>query len=450
MQFELTKQFIEDISNAIAEKNGAVVLDLIEGLHPVDIAEILDSVNSDEAQFIYQQLDPKISSLVLVELEEDVREKFLASLSAKEIAAQLDSIDSDDAVDIIQDLPDYRKQRVISQIEDLEQAEDIAELLVYDENVAGGLMAKEYIVTNINWTVAQSLLKLREQAEDTKYVYTIYVVDDDNKLLGTLSLKSFLYANNSTKIKDLYRKDPISVTVDTSDEEVAQIMDKYNLVAIPVVDKENHLLGRITIDDIVDIMREEAEKDFQMASGISERIDDKDGVFILSRARLPWLLIGLFGGIMGSIVIGSFDEQLEVLPILAFFIPLIGAMGGNVGVQSSAIIVQGLASNSLSVNSTYAKILKELGVALVNGSVLGLLIFAYTYFTVSDIRLSITIATSLFAVIIFAGIFGTLIPLILHKQKIDPALATGPFITTINDIIGQLIYFTIAGYFFFY
>ena len=450
MQFELTKQFLEDISNAIASKNATVVIDLVEDLHPVDIAEILDSVSSEEAQFIYRQLDTKISSTVLVELEEDVREKFLASLSAKEIAVQLESIDSDDAVDIIQDLPDYRKQRVISQLEDLELAEDIAELLIYDEDVAGGLMAKEYIVTNINWTVEQSLFKLREQAEDTNYVYTIYVVDDENKLLGTLSLKSFLYAKNTTKIVDLYRKEPISVSVTTSDEEVAQIMDKYDLVAIPVVDKDNFLLGRITIDDIVDVMREEAEKDFQMASGISERIDDKDSVFVLSRARLPWLLIGLFGGIMGSLVIGSFDEQLKVLPVLAFFIPLIGAMGGNVGVQSSAIIVQGLANNSLSVNSTYKKVIKELGVALINGSVLGLLIFAYTYFTVNDPRLSFTIATSLLVVIIFAGIFGTLIPLILHKRNIDPALATGPFITTINDIIGQLIYFTIAGYFFFY
>ncbi|MCT4582830.1 MAG: magnesium transporter [Flavobacteriales bacterium] len=449
MQFELTKEFLDDISTAVAERNSVFVVENISELHPVDIAEILDQVNLQEAQFIYRQLDEDQASSVLVELEEDIREQFLASLSAKEIATQLDNIESDDAADIIQDLPEYRKQRVLSQIEDEEHSDEISMLLEYDEDSAGGLMATEYIVTNINWTIEQSLLELRLQAEETSYVYTIYVVNDDNELLGTLSLKSFLYADNKTKIKNLYRKEPISVSVETDSEEVAQLMEKYDLVAMPVVDAENKLVGRITIDDIVDVIKEEAEKDFQMASGISERVDDKDTVWVLTRARLPWLLVGLFGGILGSLVIGSFDEQLKILPVLAFFIPLIGAMGGNVGVQSSAIIVQGIANNSLSLDSTTKKILKELGVALLNGTVLGILIFAYTIVTEAELKLSLTIATSLFSVIVFAGIFGTLIPLILHKRKIDPALATGPFITTLNDIIGQLIYFSIAWFFFF-
>ncbi len=449
MHFELTKDFLDDISTAVAERNTAFVNENISELHPVDIAQILDQVNQQEAQFIYRQLDGELSSSVLVELEEDIREQFLASLSAKEIAFQLDSIDSDDAADIIQDLPEYRIQRVLSHIEDDEHSGEISKLLEYDEDTAGGLMAAEYIVTNINWTIEQSLKELRIQAEETSYVYTIYVVNDENQLLGTLSLKSFLYADNKTKIKDLYRIDPIAVTPLTTAEEVAQLMEKYDLVAIPVVDYENHLVGRITIDDIVDVIKEEAEKDFQMASGISERVDDRDSVLILTRARLPWLLVGLFGGILGSLVIGSFDEQLKVLPVLAFFIPLIGAMGGNVGVQSSAIIVQAIANNSLSLDSTSKKIIKELGVALINGSVLGSLIFAYTFITGSAIKLSLTISISLFCVIVFAGIFGTLIPLILNKRNIDPALATGPFITTMNDIIGQLIYFSIAWFFFF-
>ncbi len=449
MQFELTKEFLDDISTAVAERNSVFVIENISELHPVDIAEILDQVNLQEAQFIYRQLNEDQASSVLVELEEDIREQFLASLSAKEIATQLDNIESDDAADIIQDLPEYRKQRVLSQLEDEEHSDEISMLLEYDEDSAGGLMATEYIVTNVNWTIEQSLLELRLQAEETSYVYTIYVVNDNNELLGTLSLKSFLYADNKTKIKNLYRKEPISVSTDTGAEEVAQLMEKYDLVAMPVVDAENRLVGRITIDDIVDVIKEEAEKDFQMASGISERVDDRDTVWVLTRARLPWLLVGLFGGILGSLVIGSFDEQLKVLPVLAFFIPLIGAMGGNVGVQSSAIIVQGIANNSLSLDSTTKKILKELGVALLNGTVLGLLIFAYTIVTEAELKLSLTIATSLFSVIVFAGIFGTLIPLILHKRKIDPALATGPFITTLNDIIGQLIYFSIAWFFFF-
>jgi magnesium transporter len=449
MQFELTKEFLNDISTAVTERNTVFVTENISELHPVDIAEIFDQVNLQEAQFLYRQLEEELASSVLVELEEDIREQFLSSLSAKEIATQLDNIDSDDAADIIQDLPEYRKLRVLSQLEDEEHSGEISKLLEFDEDTAGGLMATEYIITNINWTIEQSLTELRIQAEETSYVYTIYVVDNDNLLLGTLSLKSFLYADNSTKIKDLYRKEPIAVTTEMTGEEVAQIMDKYDLVAIPVIDIENRLIGRITIDDIVDVIKEEAEKDFQMASGISERVDDKDSVLVLTRARLPWLLVGLLGGILGSLVIGSFDEQLKVLPVLAFFIPLIGAMGGNVGVQSSAIIVQGIANNSLSLDSTSKKIIKELGVALINGSILGLLIFAYTFITGSAIKLSLTISISLFAVIVFAGIFGTLIPLILHKRNIDPALATGPFITTMNDIIGQLIYFSIAWFFFF-
>ena len=449
MQFELTKEFLDDISTAVTERNTAFVSENTSELHPVDIAEILDQVILQEAQFIYRQLDEELASSVLVELEEDIREQFLSSLSAKEIATQLDNIESDDAADIIQDLPEYRKQRVLSQLEDEDHSGEISKLLEYDEDTAGGLMATEYIITNINWTLEHSLLELRLQAEETSYVYTIYVVDDNNELVGTLSLKSFLYADNSTLIKNLYKKNPISVTTETSSEEVAQLMEKYDLVAMPVVDNLNRLVGRITIDDIVDVIKEEAEKDFQMASGISERVDDKDSVLVLTRARLPWLLVGLFGGILGSLVIGSFDEQLQVLPVLAFFIPLIGAMGGNVGVQSSAIIVQGIANNSLSLDSTSKKIVKELGVALLNGSILALLIFAYTFITGSPLKLSLTISISLFSVIVFAGVFGTLIPLILHKRNIDPALATGPFITTMNDIIGQLIYFSIAGFFFF-
>lgn len=449
MQFELTKEFLDDISIAVTEKNTSFVSENISELHPVDIAQIIDQVNLQEAQFIYRQLEDEKASSVLVELEEDIREQFLASFSAKEIAFQLDNIDSDDAADIIQDLPEYRIQRVLSHMEDDEHSDEISKLLEYDEDTAGGLMGSEYIITNINWTIEQSLKELRIQAEETSYVYTIYVVNDENELLGTLSLKSFLYADNKTKIKNLYKIDPIAVTPITTAEEVAQLMEKYDLVAIPVVDYENKLVGRITIDDIVDVIKEEADKDFQMASGISERVDDKDSILILTRARLPWLLVGLFGGILGSLVIGSFDEQLKVLPVLAFFIPLIGAMGGNVGVQSSAIIVQGIANNSLSLDSTSKKILKELGVALINGSILGVIIFAYTFVTGSVLKLSLTISISLFAVIVFAGIFGTLIPLLLHKRKIDPALATGPFITTMNDIIGQLIYFSIAWFFFF-
>jgi len=444
MNFELTKEFLQELSEAVANRKGDIIVDKIKDVHPADIAEIMDQIDLDEAHFIYSLLEEEVASDVLVELEEDVRDEFLKSLTSQEIADQVDNMESDDAADLIQDLPEERKEKVLSKLEDAEQASDIVSLLSYPEDTAGGLMAKEYIKANINWTVEECLEELRSQAEEIDYVYTIYVVDNQNKLKGTLSLKTFLYAGNNTKISDLYKEEPISVKTNTPDEEVASIMERYDLVAVPVLNQANVLVGRITIDDIVDVIKEEAEKDFQLASGISEKVESKDSVWLLTRARLPWLLIGLVGGILGAVVISSFEYELGQFPVLAFFIPLIAAMAGNVGVQSSAIIVQGLANNSLSLGSTFSKVVKEVGVALINGAVLSILIFLYNIAFGEAWELCFTVSLSLFVVIIFAGIFGTLIPLLLDKYKIDPALATGPFITTINDVVGLLLYFTIG------
>ena len=444
MNFELTKEFLQKLSEAVANRKEDFIVDKIQEIHPADIAEILDRLDLSESQFIYSLLDEELASDVLVELEEDVRDEFLKSLTNKEIADQVDNMDSDDATDLIQDLPDERKEEVLSQLEDAEQASDIVSLLSYPEDTAGGLMAKEYIKANINWTVEECLDEMRHQAEEIDYVYTIYVVDNQNKLKGTLSLKTFLYAGNNTRISDLYKKEPIYVKTDTPDEDVANMMDKYDLVAIPVLNQASVLVGRITIDDIVDLIKEEAEKDFQLASGISENVESKDSVWLLTRARLPWLLIGLVGGILGAVVIKSFEYELGQFPVLAFFIPLIAAMAGNVGVQSSAIIVQGLANNSLSYGSTFSKVVKEVGVALINGAVLSSLIFIYNIAFGEAWELCFTVSLSLFVVIIVAGVFGTLIPLVLDKYNIDPALATGPFITTINDVVGLLLYFTIG------
>ena len=444
MNFELTKELLQEFSDAAANRNRDFVVEKIQDIHPADIAEILDRVDLIEAQFIYSLLEEEVASAVLVELEEDVRDEFFKSFTIQEIAEQIERMDSDDAADLIQDLPDERKEEVLSRLEDAEQASDIVSLLSYPEDTAGGLMAKEYIKANINWTVEECLEEMRSQAEEIDYVYTIYVVDNQNKLRGTLSLKSFLYAGNNTKVSDLFKEEPISVKTDTPDEEVANMMEKYDLVAIPVLNQANVLVGRITIDDIVDVIKEEADKDFQMASGISENVESKDSIWLLTRARLPWLLIGLVGGILGAVVIKSFEYELGQFPVLAFFIPLIAAMAGNVGVQSSAIIVQGLANNSLSYGSTFSKILKEVGVALINGAVLSSLIFIYNIASGEAWELCFTVSLSLFVVIIFAGVFGTLIPLVLNRYNIDPALATGPFITTINDVVGLLLYFTIG------
>ncbi len=444
MQFELTKEFISDISDAINKGDSHFIVSHVNELHPADIAEIMDYVNLQEAQYIYELLDEEQAADVLVEIDEDVRDKFLASLSAKEIAESIENMDSDDATDLIQDLPEKKQEEVLSEIKDESQSSDISDLLAYEEDSAGGIMAKEFVAANSDWTVKEALTMLRKQVEDVDNVYTIYVTNVQSKLLGTLSLKKFLYASDQTLIKDLYRPDPIVVNAMVPAEEVASIMEKYELVVIPVVNDLGVLIGRITIDDALEVIKEEAEKDYQMASGISEKVESSDNIWMLSRARLPWLLIGLTGGILGAYVIGGFEDKISEFPVMASFIPLILAMGGNVGVQSSAIIVQSLANNSLEIETIAKKLIKELLVALVNGVICSLIALVFCLFTENDPLLSLTIGVALISVFLYAGLFGTFIPLILNRYKIDPALATGPFITTTNDVIGLLLYFLIG------
>lgn len=445
MSFELTKDFIEKLRSSIESQDIDWIKEHVLELHFADIAEILDRLNNVEAKYVYYLVDEEIQPDVLMELDEEVRDRFLASLSSKEIADQLENLDSDDAADILGEFSDEQVQEVISQMEDDEAAEDIVDLLNYDEDTAGGLMQKEFIKARIDWPVDRAIVELRRQAEDVEKVFTIYVVDDFNKLIGVLSLKRLLFASPKTLISDLYQeKNIISVKTNADSEDVAKIMEKYDLVAIPVVDLQNKLVGRITIDDVVDIIKEEADKDFQMASGISERIESTSSVWKISRARLPWLLIGMFGGILGAQVISGFEAEITSVPALAFFIPLITAMGGNVGVQSSAIVVQSLAKgNDIYFGNILKKISKEALVALVNGVFLAILIYGIGM-AFENTTLAIVVSLSLFTVIIFAAIFGTLIPLILDKYNIDPALATGPFVTTLNDVFGLFIYFSIG------
>lgn len=445
MQFELTKEFIENLNTVVASNDVNKTMKLIDGLHPVDIAEILDEQSTEEAKAFYFLLPNELGADALIELDEDVRERFLKEISSEDIAEKIiENLDTDDAADLIGELSDEKQDEVISHIEDLEHASDIIDLLLYDEDTAGGLMAKELVKVKIDWDVATCIKEIRLQSEEVEKMYTVYVVDDNNILQGRISLKKLLLAPDNKKVKEIYNDEVVLVKVDAEGEEVAKIMDKYDLVVIPVIDEIGRLLGRITIDDVVDFMREEADKDYQMASGISENVESSDSAWVLTRARLPWLLIGLFGGILGAQVIEAYEGQIQIHPEMAFFIPLIAAMAGNVGVQSSAIVVQGLANSSLGLDGIGKKLFKELLVGLINGIVLGILIFVYNYFFAADLTLSIIVSTALFSVIVFAAIFGTLVPLVLNKYKIDPALATGPFITTVNDVFGLFLYLFIG------
>ena len=445
MQFELTKEFLESIKAAIEQKNEVELLRLISPLHVADIAETLDELSFDEFKFLYQYLEKEKAAEVFVHLEEELQEKLLKSLSSKEIAEKfIESMDSDDAADIISELSESKKEEVLSHIENLEQASDIADLLSFKEGTAGSIMAKELIKVNLNEILQDCIAKIREQAEEIDYIFTVYVTDDYNKLVGTVSLKHLLLSQPKSLVKNILNSDVISVKTSTSFEEIARKFEKYDLVVMPVVDDLGRLVGRITVDDVVDVMKEEAEKDYQMASGHSVIVESSDTVFRLSRSRLPWLLIGLIGGILGANVIGIYEEQIQIYPQMAFFIPLIAAMGGNVGVQSSAIIVQSIANKSLGAESVFEKLNKEFLVALLNGVVCSGLILAYNLVFGGNWNLSVTVSLALLAVIVFAGVFGTITPIVLDKYKIDPALATGPFITTVNDVCGLMVYFSIG------
>lgn len=443
--FELTREHLDRLKNLIESKNEELASKDMAELHAADIAEIYDELSIDEARFLHLLLDDEKGADVLVELEEDVRERFLENLPAETIAKQfIEQMDSDDAADIISELPQEVKDEVLSKIDDVEQAGDIVDLLNYPEDTAGGLMAKELVAVNMNWNILTSIREIRKQAEDVDEIYNVYVVDDDNMLKGIISLKKLLLIPTSESISTIYNPEIISVKADMSDEEVANIMDKYDLVSVPVVDSIGRLVGRITIDDVVDVIREEAEKDYQMASGISRDVEPSDKVWEQTKARIPWLLIGLFGGILSAMVMGYYEGDIMKYAGLALFVPLINAMAGNVGVQSSAIIVQGLANNSLGLESTSKKLVKELAVGFTNGLICSSLIFAYNYFMSDSFSLTITVSIALFSVIIFASVFGTFIPMALNRFKVDPALATGPFITTINDITGLFIYLFIG------
>ncbi len=444
MEFKISKEFLESIEVLIQEKNNPELTQVFNEIHFADIAEIMNEIEEDSAIYIFNLLDSEKTAEILLELDEEVREKILKGLSPKEIAEELDELDTDDAADIIAELPQSKKAEVISELEDVEHAKDIVELLRYDENTAGGIMAKELVKVNENWNVLTCVKEMRIQAEEVKRVHSIYVVDDEDRLKGRLSLKDLLTTSTKTPISEVYIKKLDFVTVETKDVEVARIMQKYDLEAIPVVDELGRLVGRITIDDIVDVIKEEADKDYQLAAGISQDVEADDSILELTKARLPWLVLALLGGFVSVKVLGLFEPAMEAHKNLFFFTPLIAAMAGNVGVQSSAIVVQGLANNSIT-GSLWNRLLKELSLSLMNGALLALILILGTHFLLGfDYQIGITVSIALITVIVFASLIGTFIPIVLDKYDIDPALATGPFITTSNDILGILIYFSIA------
>ncbi|QNL22715.1 magnesium transporter [Hyphobacterium sp. CCMP332] len=444
MNFELTREFLDEVKLAVKEDNAAFVQEVLDELFPADISQILDELDAEEARYVLDTLPVEVGAEIIINLEDENQKDFIASFSPAQIARFINFMESDDSVDILQSLPIKLREEVISFIKNPDKAKSILDLLHYEEDCAGGLMGKELIKANINWNVVQCIEEIRRQAGRVNKIYSIYVVDDENKLLGRVALKKIILAEDNTKIADIYDPDVQVVETYKQEKEVAQLMQKYDLEAIPVVNLHGQLLGRITIDDVVDVITEQAELERQLMSGISADIDEDDSVLELSRARLPWLVVGMVGGLLGAQFIGIFEGDLMLIPAMAFFIPLITATGGNVGIQSSSIILQSLADNSLIHQGYWWRLTKVLSVALLNGFVIAILVFGFNMILGQSLVLSTVVSIALFSVILLASIMGTFTPLVLDSFGINPALASGPFITTANDLLGLGVYFLVA------
>jgi magnesium transporter len=441
--FEFSQEFLERFREALDQRDDKFIRDTLSTVRHEDVSSLLEEFSAEESKYVLRLLEKDVASDVIEDLDEDIRAKFLTVLNPIEIAGYIDRIETDDAADILSDLPLKVMEEVIANIKNSEKANHIIELLRYDEDCAGGLMAKELIKANLNWNVVQCIEEIRRQAENVQKIYAVYVVDDNQKLLGRVALKDMILAKSNTKIADIYTKEVISVFTYQSEEEIAEIIQKYDLEAVPVVNVSGKLVGRITVDDVIDVIREIAEQERNLMAGISEDVEEDDSIWLLSRARLPWLVIGLFGGLVGAKFIGVFEEDLQKVAALAFFIPLIIATGGNVGIQSSALVVQSLASMNVFETSAWQKFIKTLFVAIINGIVLAGLVYIFVYFSYESL-LAFVVSFALFSVVLFASLVGTLIPLVLDKMGFNPALASGPFITTTIDLLGLALYFMVA------
>ncbi|MDE6498554.1 MAG: magnesium transporter [Muribaculaceae bacterium] len=445
---EFTPEYLDQIRDIIDRRNDEEARAALADLHPADIAELYQDLDLSEAEYLYKLLEDETAAEVLMELDDDDRLKLLDDMPAEMIAKQIDHLDTDDAVDLIQQLDEEDRDDILARIDDVEQAGDIIDLLKYDEDTAGGLMGTEMLVVNENLSMPECIKELRTQAEDMDEIYYVYVVDNDYKLRGVLPLKKLITHPSVSKIKHVMEVDPACVKADTPIDEVAHDFEKYDVVAMPVVDSIGRLLGRITVDDVMDEVRESSERDYQLASGLSSDVDADDSILAQTKARIPWLLIGIASGILASIILSTFEAQLEAVTALALFIPIIGGTGGNVGVQASAIVVQGLANGSLDVREFSRQLGKEVLVGLLNASIISSVILVYNLIMLpSQLAVTLSVAVSLFAVVMFATLLGTIVPLTLEKLHINPALATGPFIQISNDIVGLLIYVGIATWF---
>jgi magnesium transporter len=445
MQLEITREFIDQIAEAIARQDQDQIRAAMADFYPADITTVLYELDTEQSKYVLAALDAEVGAEILTDLDSEVRTSFLRHYSSNEIARFIDQMDSDDAVDILNEQSVKVREEVIAHLQDQKLAAHVVDLLHYNDDCAGGLMAKELIKVNVNWQVRQCIDEIRRQAEQVDKIYSVYVVDDQDKLLGRVGVKSLLLANDFTRIADIYDTEVFSIESYKDESEVVEVMQKYDLESIPVVNVQGKLLGRITFDDVVDVIQEQAELSRQLMTGITEDVEEDDSIFRLVRARIPWLLIGMGGGLLGARFMGLFEKDIAIVPAMAFFIPLITATGGNVGIQSSSIIIQSLASNTVIFENYLQRLIKVLSVALLNALIISILVFAFNLlFFKEEMILSVVVSVALFSVVLLASLMGTITPILLNRFGINPAVAAGPFITTANDLLGLAVYFMVA------
>lgn len=444
MPVEVTKEYIEQIEEAIERQDAAFIVSSMGEMYPADITTVLYELNTEQSKYVLDLLDPEVGAEILSGLDSDIRTTFLKSFTTEEVARYVNLMESDDAVDILNEQKVQNREEIIAYLDNEEKAADIIDLLHYEEDSAGGLMAKEFIQVNVNWQVRQCIEEIRRQAENVEKIYAIYVVDDKEKLVGRIGMKTLILSNDDTPIRELIDEDIISIETYKKDTEVVDVMQKYDLEAIPVVNSQGKLMGRITIDDVVDVIQEQAETSIQLMSGITEDVEEDDSILRLTRARLPWLIIAMIGGLIGARFISIFESEISLIPAMAMFTPLITATGGNVGIQSSSLIIQTLASNAIIFDNLTQRILKVLLVAIVNALVISSLVMGFNLMFDLDTRLSLVVSIALFSVVMLSSLMGTITPMILDRIGINPAVAAGPFITTANDLLGLGVYFLVA------
>ncbi|MBI3586350.1 MAG: magnesium transporter [Ignavibacteriales bacterium] len=440
---EVDDELMQDIEELVRSKSDFLILNILQDLYPADVAHIMNRLNTDEAEYIFTLLSDEVASEVLLEVGDAHREHLLRIIPRHKLTELVSKMDSDDAADIVGALSDEKAGEVLETM-NVEDSSDVEELLRYDENTAGGIMGKEMAVVSPKDTIKQAIRVVRKMAKEHKNIYTVYVVNEDGLLIGAVPLQDLLVHAPNKRMNKLVSPEVLSVTTDVDQEEVARIFAKYDIVSLPVTDKAGKLLGRITVDDIVDVLEEEHVEDVARMVGSDADEMERRSPAKIALLRLPWVLTTLFIELMAGVVIHYFDATLSKVILLASFMPIISAISGNTGLQSAAIIVRGLATGHVDINRWLDPISRQFQTTLIIGGACGAVIGLIGGMWHGRALFGLVVGISMFISINISGFVGTAVPLISKRLGFDPAMTAGPFETAFQDVVGISIFLTFA------